>query len=124
MNEKIKRIIGGLIDFYIIVFSSSILTAIFTLGKLDVTPLSMTVYFGSYIVFLGFRDAVFKNASVGKRIFKLEVIKNDETELRAIDIAKRNIPLVFLLPVEIFLMLFNDKRIGDIWAKTSVVCMV
>ena len=31
------------------------------------------------------------------------------------------IPIIILLPVEALLLIINNRRIGDIWAKTSIV---
>ena len=36
-------------------------------------------------------------------------------------IVGRNICIIFLLPLEVLVTLANNRRIGDIWAKTSVV---
>lgn len=47
--------------------------------------------------------------------------KTDETKLTIVDIIKRNIPILVLLPVELLLLIVNNRRIGDTWAKTSIV---
>lgn len=64
---------------------------------------------------------MFKNTSIGKQIFKLKVAKTDGTNLMIVDVIKRNIPIIILLPVEALLLIINNRRIGDIWAKTSIV---
>ena len=120
MNDKIERIVA-VIDFYIICFFSSAVTGILTLGKFNVTPLTVTAYLSSYVLLMLFKDFTFKNASIGKWIFKFKVAKTDGTKLTIIDGIKRNIPIIVLLPVEVFLVIINDRRIGDIWAKTSIV---
>lgn len=121
MINKIKRILAALIDFFIICFLCTMSVGILTLGELTATPLSIVVYTVLYVVFLLTKDLIFKSASIGKRIFKLEVIKIDGTKLRAVDVIKRNVTVIFLLPLEELLIMANDRRIGDIWAKTSVV---
>jgi len=65
---------------------------------------------------------VFKNASIGKRIFKIKVAKTDGTKLMVVDIIKRNVSIIILLPLEIFFTIINDTRIGDIWSNTCVIC--
>jgi len=122
MDERIKRIVAAIIDFYIAVFISSAFILIITLGKMTLTPFSLTAYLTIFLLFMLFKDIVFKNTSIGKRIFKFIVVKTDGTDLRFSDVIKRNIPIVFLFPVEALMLVFNNRRIGDIWAKTTIVC--
>ena len=121
MNDKIKRILAAIIDFYIICFLSSAFIGVFTLGKFTITPFSVTVYLTIFLLLLLFKDFSFKNTSIGKRIFKLKITKTNGTELRLVDIIKRNVPIIILLPVEALLLIISNRRIGDIWAKTSIV---
>ena len=67
------------------------------------------------------KDCVFKNASIGKRIFMLQVVKTDGTDLTVADLIKRNVPNVIVHPVELFLLVFDDSRLGDRWAGTTVI---
>ena len=122
MNDKIKRILAAIIDFYIICFLSSALICVFTLGEFSITPFSIIVYLTISLLLLLFKDFMFKNTSIGKRIFKLKVAKTDGTNLMIVDVIKRNIPIIILLPVETLLLIINNRRIGDVWAKTSIVC--
>ena len=121
MNDKIKRILAAIIDFYIICFLSSAFICIFTLGEFSITPFSIIVYLTISLLLLLFKDFMFKNTSIGKRIFKLKVAKTDGTNLMIVDVIKRNIPIIILLPVEALLLIINNRRIGDILAKTSIV---
>ena len=121
MNDKIKRLLAAIIDFYIICFLSSTVVLVFTVGELNITPFSITIYLISCILLALFKDFTFKNASIGKRIFKLQVIETNGRELKLFNILKRNVPVIVLLPVEVILLIIGDKRIGDIWAKTSVI---
>ena len=121
MNDKIKRILAAIIDFYIICFLSSAFICVFTLGEFSITPFSIIAYLTISLLLLLFKDFVFKYTSIGKRIFKLKVAKTDGTNLMIVDVIKRNIPIIILLPVEALLLIINNRRIGDIWAKTSIV---
>ncbi len=121
MNDKIKRILAAIIDFYIICFLSSTFICVFTLGEFSITPFFIIVYLTISLLLLLFKDFMFKNTSIGKRIFKLKVAKTDGTNLMIVDVIKRNIPIIILLPVEALLLIINNRRIGDIWAKTSIV---
>lgn len=121
MNDKIKRILAAIIDFYIICFLSSAFIGVFTLGEFNVTPISIIMYLSIYLLLLLFKDFAFKKASIGKRIFKLKVVKTDGTNLMISDVIKRSIPIIIILPVEVLLLIIYNRRIGDIWAKTSIV---
>ncbi len=69
----------------------------------------------------------FWQASIGKRLFKLKVVKTDGSELNKVDIVKRHILDFFefyLVPIIPCLMVLINKkyqRIGDKLAKTTVV---
>ncbi len=121
MKSKLRRLLAGFVDFYISCLFGTIVFDIITLGKNKFTFVSVSTYVISAITFLVLKDSVFKNASIGKRIFKLEVVKIDKTKLTIVDIIKRNISIIVLLPVEVFLLIIDNRRIGDIWAKTSIV---
>ena len=121
MNDKIKRILAAIIDFYIICFLSSAFICVFTLGEFNITPISIIMYLSMSLVLLLFKDFAFKKASIGKRIFKLKVVKTDGTNLMISDVIKRSIPIIIILPVEVLLLIIYNRRIGDIWAKTSIV---
>ena len=121
MNIKIKRILASLIDFYIICFVASLCIAIVTNVTFSITPFFVITYLVlTFLMLLG-KDFIFKNASIGKRIFKLKIIKIDEKGLTFFDILKRNAPVLLLLPLEALLIIVKNKRVGDIWAKTTVI---
>ena len=124
MNDKCKRVLAAIIDLYIICFLSTSLVGVSTLGKFNITPFSITIYLISSVLFLLVKDFVFKNASIGKRICKLKIVKNDGTKLLMTDIIKRNMTILSFLPVEVFLLIVQNKRLGDLWAKTSIVYQV
>lgn len=121
MKDKIKRILAAALDFFSMAFLSSAFIGALTLGEFTVTPFSIIGYFVIFLLFLLFKDCVFKSASIGKRIFKLTIIKTNGTKLTLGDLIKRNIPLVVLLPVEVLSIIIHNKRIGDAWAKTAVL---
>ncbi|MBR7033539.1 MAG: RDD family protein [Clostridia bacterium] len=121
MNVRFKRLLAAVIDFYIICFLSSGLIGIITLGEFNVTYFSVLLYLVTCFLLFLFKDYAFKNKSIGKRVFKLKVAKIDGTKLTFIDILKRSVPVIFLLPVEVLLLIINNRRIGDIWAKTTIL---
>ena len=120
MKTKLKRLLAGFIDFYVCCFLGTLISNIIVLGNNKVTVISVSIYTISAIILFIFKDLVFKNTSIGKLIFKLEVKKTDNKKLIFVDVIKRNLPIIFLLPVEMYLLIVNNKRIGDIWAQTLI----
>lgn len=121
MIDKIKRILAAIIDFYIICFLSSAFVCISTLGKFNITPFSVIMYLTFSILLLLIKDFAFKNSSIGKKLFKLKIVKIDGTKLTIFDIIKRNIPVIILFPIEAILSIIKKRRIGDVWGKTLVI---
>lgn len=115
-----KRAFAAFIDYYISCFLSSLIIYIVTLGKLTVNAFTISLYFITLVITVLMRDFVFKNASIGKKILKLNITKTDGTNATFFDMIKRNLPLLILWPVEAFLLVFCEKRIGDMWAKIVV----
>ena len=63
---------------------------------------------------------LFKGQSLGKRIMNIKVVMNDGSPLTLLAALFRAIPLI-LVPIELFMIITQDKRIGDYLAKTKVV---
>ena len=121
MSITVRRILASLIDFYIICFVSSAVIGIITLWDFYVTPFTGVLYIVVCILLLLTKDLFCKKASPGKRIFKLKIVKQDGSEPTPADLIKRNAPIILLLPVEALLATVRNRRIGDSWAKTSVI---
>lgn len=115
----LKRILAGIIDFYIICFAATFVVAIVTLGELNVSIVTVIVYLLSVFVFMVFKDKVFRNASIGKKIFRIRVFENNKNSLTIMSCIKRNVTLV-LIPIEIIFLSTTNQRLGDMWAKTTV----
>ena len=124
MSLKVRRLLAALIDFYILCFASTMLVAVVTLGSLDATLLSISVYLISFFLFAIFKDSVFINRSIGKKILHLKVYSEEsDGQVKRMKIStqvKRGITLI-LVPLELLLTLINDKRLGDMLAKTEVI---
>ena len=119
MDYKFQRLLAMAVDFYIICSVSTLMTYIIMSGEAKaITPFVQIFIFDALMLV---RDLPFKNASIGKRIFRLKIVKTDDTELKATDLLKRNVPSILLLPIELHLVILSKERIGDNWAKTKVV---
>ena len=117
---RVKRLLAAVIDFYIACIFSTLIIAVITLGKLNVTALTIGVYVGFFVLCMMAKDVLFKGASIGKRICKIKVVRADGKMLTVADAIKRTVPLL-LPPIEVICLLTRDKRLGDLWADTAVV---
>lgn len=120
MNINFKRLLAGLIDFYLVVFLSSALILIITLGEMTISVFTVCLYLFTFSILITIKDLLFNGASLGKKILKIRLAKLDGSNFNLIDSFKRTVTIV-LLPIEIFLLIKNNKRLGDVWAKTTVV---
>ena len=120
MKIRFKRAIAALIDYYLICFIATYSVSIVTLGKMNVSVLSVTIFFVAYFLAILLKDILFGGASIGKRIFKIKVVNADGTKVSFVSALKRTVTMV-LLPVEIAMLFATNRRLGDRWAKTSVV---
>ena len=119
MDYKFQRLLAAAVDFYIICAVGTLMTYIITSGETKAITLFIHMFICEALMLV--KDLPFKNASIGKRIFGLKIVKTDDTELKATDLLKRNVPPILLLPIELQLLIFSKERIGDNWAKTKVV---
>ncbi len=70
---------------------------------------------------LTFKDWLFFSGnSMGKQLMKIKVIKLDGSRLTLLDCVKRTLPYL-IMPVEAYLVLTEQERLGDRWAGTDVV---
>ena len=120
MKMIFKRLLAAVIDMYINCFISSVVVLVVTLGKMNVTLFSIFSYLTTFFILSFLKDFIFANQSIGKKIFRIVIIKNDSTKLNLKDVFKRTVTLA-LLPLEVLLLIFAENRLGDVWAQTSVV---
>lgn len=118
---KVQRIVAAYIDFMLICLISSLLTYFISFNEEQLSVFSAMVYFISFFLMYIFRDCVFKNASVGKKIMKLKVISDRTQEAMWKTALKRNALLFLLSPIEILLVIIYNERIGDKIAHTTVI---
>lgn len=108
------RIIAFVIDTYIFILLKIVLICIIY-SSFEKNELALFVFLVQSMLLL-LKDVF----GIGKRIMHLEVI-DERTGTKASWYKRvyRNIPLVFLYPIELFLAVCS-RRIGDKMAKTSV----
>ena len=121
----VKRLIAAVIDFYIICFLSiAVVFAVifaFSFKRLEEAIFVLYLYIFLVILLTVIKDVALNNRSIGKRILGIKIEKTDNGKFTFVDAIIRTVPIVFVFPIEVILMLFANRRIGDIFAKTSIV---
>ena len=121
MKIKLFRLIAAEIDHTLFCLVATSIVGIITVGSFDANAVTVSVYVISYFLLILSKDLICKNASIGKRIFKIKVVRTDGSPIRTVDLIKRNLPILFMLPIEIFMVMINSRRFGDLWSKTVVI---
>jgi len=127
MNSK--RIIAGIIDFFIACQVQAILVGVFLIRPFFIPENSGEMFATAIIALLStycaffymvVRDIIGKK-SIGKLIMKLKIIdKNDGSEAALSKRLLRNVTW-FLGPLELFVVLIKKERLGDKIAGTQVI---
>lgn len=118
---KKNRTIAICIDYFIILLITSLpLQGAIILQSSKITNSSMNIYLLSIYILLLFKDTVHKNASIGKKIMKIEVLKKDGNIPKISILILRNAFLI-IWPLEVFFLIKNNQRIGDLVFGTKVV---
>ena len=119
MSVNLKRTIAFIIDLYITIGITMILFVIVYRGNLfrifDHFFAYMLCVYGLFCL----KDLSFKNLSIRKKIFGLEVLHNNNAKPNKITLIIRNV-LCFIWPIEAILVLLKNKKIEDFIFKTIV----
>lgn len=125
--SKQKRIVAFLIDFVIatgiqgVVSTELIVKPLMTkdIGANEVIIYNFFITIVTFFLFL-LRD-VFRGKSLGKRVIKLVVKSDTQSNLSIFQLILRNLPL-FIWPVEVIIFLKDKQgvRLGDKWVGASV----
>ncbi len=125
-----RRVVAYLIDYILlwIVIILFYLLGSFVQKRLPVETSEIVLLISFYLtplfimVYMSFKDFLFRNASIGKKIMKTHVISivDNNKNLRK-QLIIRNLFGVFLLPIEGILVLSGQRRLGDSYTNTAVV---
>ena len=128
LSSKTIRVFAGLID-YLVLFSLAGFSLFFVLNKTsDITSkeiaLKILISFPFMFILYCFKDSIY-GISPGKYVVGIAVRDKDDYQKTPgiFHLFLRNIPLI-IWPLEIIVLILSRKkqRIGDIIAKTIVVC--
>ena len=124
-HDKItqKRFLAAGLDWIIIGLLSRYLSIL--LSKIEFISLAFEIAELQLIFHMFFwcgKDFLFKNASLGKKICGLCVVKKSGYPPSPKKLIFRNMLSVFLFPFELYrLFVAKDERYGDVLAKTKVI---
>lgn len=124
MKVKIKRIISWIIDIYMYSIPSFIISK-FISPKPYLFPDILNIFFQLIPIYLEFlcilyKDFLFKNRSIGKRITGLYIYQNDQEICDKYILIERNVKTLMTAPFSIFKVLWKNKTIGDSEYNTFV----
>ena len=122
----IRRIVAFYIDmlvygFVIIMVVVPLLMLIFNLFVGDIVRnVFVNVFYIIFFISFSFKDLLYKNASVGKKILHLKVVtENNEIPCKKV-IILRNI-LDFIWPINFIVLIISGKKIEDWFFKTNII---
>ncbi len=118
---KLKRIYSIIFDCWFLMFigisSFIIITTVFPIKNLLLYNSIKDIFMMGIVIS---KDLYFKNGSLGKKIFKLEIVTlRNERPTNLVKIL-RNLTII-IWPIECVLILIGKERIGDRLCKTKVV---
>lgn len=115
-----KRIYAIIIDYLIILAICQIPLIIYTMLKdfniFEALDSKITIV----MILTIFKDLTFRNASIGKKIMKIEIRKRDNKVPTITTIIIRNIT-VAIWPLECILILMKKDRLGDLMCDTKII---
>ncbi|NLI71926.1 MAG: hypothetical protein GX361_04255 [Bacteroidales bacterium] len=114
-----KRLKALIIDLVFIAIVWCVLFALHILIFKNGTKYDTNVGLALFLSLFLCKDNI-NGQSIGKRLYKLRVVDNYYEELNTSILIGRNL-FVFFAPIELILLIYYDKRIGDKMLKTKVV---
>lgn len=128
MRIKIKRMMAAYIDAALVVFISTLLTDILTLGNFNLEApvilqiISSILYIAIVILLFVRKDLIFKNASIGKKMLRIKIVDSQNNDIRdkkvIVNRSKETLSDFFLYPIHI---LTCNESSGNEKFKTKVI---
>lgn len=117
---KLKRLVAFMIDYYLILMICLIPYMIVNIMSLTVLSSLWYLLVLLFIILFLLKDLLFRNKSIGKKFLKLEIVTLEEKKPSIRILILRNIFLI-MWPVDIFLWIIFNKRVGDFIFQTKVI---
>lgn len=121
---RAKRVLAGIIDLYI---SYICITELFILlkepliNKLQDFELFLDIYNISWYMSLVFKDVIFKNASIGKRLVGIKIVDINNEPVKFYILILRNLLLPIVYPFYFVTILLLNRRYSDRVFKIKIV---
>jgi uncharacterized RDD family membrane protein YckC len=125
-KTKIKRFLAFIFDIgFIMLLEFSLYMLLGLIFKIDSEVYQNFMIFPLLVIlisYLFFGELIFKN-TLGKYLLGIEIVNNEKLVKPTLQSYIKRGLLKIIFPVEGFVLLFSktQKRLGDLWANTSVV---
>lgn len=118
---KVRRLIAVYIDFVIafIIIYLPMLIIDYIINNIIIEIIATIISLLIFLYLMIYKDLLFKNASIGKKIMGLRIYYNNKIPDKDI-IIKRNKTTSLVFPLYVFQILFKNKSYGDIKCDTEV----
>lgn len=115
---KVKRFVAMIIDQYIVAFIFCLFVLILY-RDIEALIEKIDLYILLAMILMLFKDLIFRNASIGKKLMGIEIRNIDGSIPSILTLIIRNITII-IWPIEAIMIIMCDKKIGDIIFKTDV----
>lgn len=120
--NKSNRFLALILDLFILSFLETAVIGCIVTSEIDYIKVTSIMVQCLYFILVLTKDLLFKNQSIGKKIFGIEIVDLKTRKSPKIwQLLVRNIFIIPLLIIEMLMVLFSDRRIGDIVCDTVVL---
>lgn len=128
MTTLKKRIWAAVIDYSILLVGGACINLI-PAGSVWIGPIEFsTMFFVNCLyvpVYIIFKDIVFRNASLAKKLFGLKIVKKSQSTPAVSIILLRNlieiVPVIFW--IDFVLLIGGQEKLADRIFQTNVICV-
>lgn len=127
MKVKYLRLFAGIVDYGLLITLCMLISSLPKISfQLLFYELSSTFILSSVFMlsYMPLKDLLFRNASIGKRLFKLQMVSSETLEKASVGkILLRNLveSIGIVMIVDLVLMLLDKEKLADRICGTAVI---
>ena len=127
MKVKYLRLFAGIVDYGLLIALCMLISSLPKISfQLLFYELSSTFILSSVFMlsYMPLKDLLFRNASIGKRLFKLQMVSSETLEKASVGkILLRNLveSIGIVMIVDLVLMLLDKEKLADRICGTAVI---
>lgn len=127
MKVKYLRLFAGIVDYGLLIALCMLISSLPKISfQLLFYELSSTFILASVFMlsYMPLKDLLFRNASIGKRLFKLQMVSSETLEKASVGkILLRNLveSIGIVMIVDLVLMLLDKEKLADRICGTAVI---